>query len=591
LKTSRINVLSMFLLLTALVCISCQKNIGSDFVTHERVVPITASLSGRVTDNGHLPVNGARVSIDAVTAVTDLNGYFYFKAVSIKNPDQALVKVDKEGFFMGSRTYLATSGSDEYVAVQLIRKNVAGTFPAASGGAINIPVNEGKIDFPANGIVSPQSNTAYSGTISVSGVFINPASKDFQEMMPGMLTGVSSNNARVGLQSFSMMAVELSGSGNEKLQIAAGKTATLAFPIPADLRAKAPATIPLWNFNDTTGVWKEEGLATRQGNNYIGTVSHFSVWNCAVSSPITTFKAMVTDQNKLPVSNRKVLIRMLDNTKYVCAYGYTDSAGLITANVPAGKKLEMTMYNRCGDSIHTQNIGPFSGTNMLNNITVNTVGEKVVTFSGTVVNCLGAPVASGVVSLEIENTFSYAKVVDGNFSMSISRCNVNAASAMISAFDNSSSAQGKPVRVSIAPTDALVSVGTLTACGVVENEFFEYSMYSEKGIFSAPEDSVSCNKAVTGDYIINCSRKNNQSIFTKASITFSPTSTTSTTLISARIDSSGQSYLLSQLPQVRLTENGPVGGYIAGEFSAYVHLDGTITSGTLWVRFRVKRKY
>ncbi len=41
------------------------------------------------------------------------------------------------------------------------------------------------------------------------------------------------------------------------------KTATLTFPIPVELQAQAPATIPLY-FDEVKGLWKEEGSAKKE---------------------------------------------------------------------------------------------------------------------------------------------------------------------------------------------------------------------------------------------------------------------------------------------------------------------------------------
>ena len=87
---------------------------------------------------------------------------------------------------------------------------------------------------------------------------------------------------RVLLSSYGMMAVELESSAGEKLQIKSGSTATLSLQFLLQLESSAPATIPLWYVDESTGLWKEEGTATKQGNNYIGTVKHFTYWNCDI---------------------------------------------------------------------------------------------------------------------------------------------------------------------------------------------------------------------------------------------------------------------------------------------------------------------
>jgi ABC-type sulfate transport system permease subunit len=108
--------------------------------------------------------------------------------------------------------------------------------------------------------------------------------------MPGNLTGITINNEQKILQTYGMIAVEMEGSSGEALNIAGSKQATISFPIPSAMLANAPATIPLWHFDETIGVWKEEGTATKQGNAYVGVVTHFSFWNCDVPAILSTLR-------------------------------------------------------------------------------------------------------------------------------------------------------------------------------------------------------------------------------------------------------------------------------------------------------------
>jgi hypothetical protein len=72
----------------------------------------------------------------------------------------------------------------------------------------------------------------------------------------------------------------LESAAGEKLQISTGNTAKLNFSIPSSLQAAAPNTIALWYVDEKTGLWKEEGMATKNGNAYEGDVKHFTYWNC-----------------------------------------------------------------------------------------------------------------------------------------------------------------------------------------------------------------------------------------------------------------------------------------------------------------------
>ena len=70
--------------------------------------------------------------------------------------------------------------------------------------------------------------------------------------------------------------------------------------IPADQLSSAPAQIPLWYFDEEKGVWQEEGFAKREGNKYVGTVTHFTDWNCDDPTEGATIIGRVIDCNGNP---------------------------------------------------------------------------------------------------------------------------------------------------------------------------------------------------------------------------------------------------------------------------------------------------
>jgi len=61
--------------------------------------------------------------------------------------------------------------------------------------------------------------------------------------------------------------------------MAGGKKANVTMPIEPTLLAKAPAVVPFLRYDESTGLWTEVGTLTRSGNNYVGTINHFSVFN------------------------------------------------------------------------------------------------------------------------------------------------------------------------------------------------------------------------------------------------------------------------------------------------------------------------
>ena len=225
------------------VFFACKKTDSPSGSGHEAEF-VKATISGRITDEHNNPVSGATVKVTTGSATTDAGGLFTISDVFV-DKNAALVKVEKTGFFLGTKTIITGVDKNNPVTIALIRKTIAGTFSGSGSGNVTVPAAGGTIQFEANSVVNPTDNKPYTGSVTVSAFFINPSADNFREIMPGTLRGITTGNEETGLQSFGMMAVELNGEGGEKLQIAPGKKATLHFPIAEALRAQAPATIPL----------------------------------------------------------------------------------------------------------------------------------------------------------------------------------------------------------------------------------------------------------------------------------------------------------------------------------------------------------
>jgi hypothetical protein len=481
------TLLNHFLLLFFAVSLSCNKtDTGSNTYTPEYV---KATISGRVIDDASRPVNGALVKIGSASATTNVNGAFTISDVTI-DKTAALIKVEKDGFFLGTKTLVAIANKSNQATIKLIRKILAGTITGSGGGTINVPSNGGSIAFDANSVIDPATNTAYTGTVAVHAFFINPEAPDFNEIMPGTLRGITITNEETGLQSFGMMAVELSGSAGQKLQIAPGKTATLQFPIPASLQAEAPATIPLWSLDETTGLWKQEGSATREGTEYIGNVSHFSFWNCDAPFPVLDFAGFVRNEQNVPLAGAEVVIVVPSGsgtTGSMTGSGYTNTDGLFTGKLPANKALQLKVYDKCHSLLVTKNIGPFTSAADLGVITVNSSPAQV-TISGTVKDCFDAPVTNGFVTVKLEDIHYNIPVTNGSFSTTITRCSNTPATATVTAFDATKQEKGPEVHISFSGN--AVNAGALVACGATSDTYLNYTLNGISYELLPPTDTL-----------------------------------------------------------------------------------------------------
>jgi protocatechuate 3,4-dioxygenase beta subunit len=431
---------------------------------------VTASLQGRVVDENGIPVQGAVVSSGTATTSTDINGIFAFRNITVSSRF-AYVQAGKSGYFTGSRSIIAGAGSSNYVNIQLIPKTAAaGTFPATTGGKVVVGTGDTAY-FPASSVVEASTGTAYTGMVTVYATYLNPTDPNLYKYMPGDLRGIGSDGNETALQSFGMMDVEMQDASGNKLQLASGQQASLTFAIPDTLMPVAPASIPLWYFNDTTGRWMQQGSAVRQGTSYVGQVGHFTYWNCDAPMGTVNFKVHIVDQYRNPVAYRYIQFSL---PGYGSRGGYTDSTGFAQGLIPKGEQLLMQVLAECGGFVGGANVGPALTDQDLGTVTVNMVDAKL-TITGNVVDCSNNPVDSGYVNVLVDGLDYRAVVTNGTFSLPVNRCYQANASVQLIAEDLATS-QTSTVTTITADTGT-VSAGTLTACSmVVNNPYIDFTL-------------------------------------------------------------------------------------------------------------------
>jgi hypothetical protein len=493
------KLISAFLLVfIALLSFHCQKEISNVLPGNNNggggTAPVTATLQGNVVDETGQPAAGVAVKVGNKNATTDSKGYFRIvKATLDKNA--SLVTAEKAGYFKAYRTFNATKGAN-HVMIKLSRKTLVGTI-AASGGEVTL-ANGATIALPGNAVVK-KSGGSYTGAVNVFATYIDPTAADIAQTVPGSFMADDANNKRVTLSSYGMLAVELESSSGEKLQIATGSTATITAPIPASLRASAPATISLWYVDEQTGIWKEEGTATKSGNNYTGQVKHFSFWNCDVSVNAITLSLTLHNEEGGPLVHVPVKISRTAGSFPSAAYGYTDSMGIVSGWVPSNESLLVEIMDPCQNVIYSRNVGPYSQNANLGVITVTSTGPSLVTIAGQLRNCTGGIVTNGYAVISFDNNARYVTVNNnGQFSISFTRCTSSATTLDVTGVDNSNQQQGTVNNIAL--VTPVTNTGTITACGVSTAEYINYTFDGNSYVLSS---NVTTDSLRGSTYVMN----------------------------------------------------------------------------------------
>ena len=472
-----IGIFSLFLLL---FLSSCRKDVNEVDVQvttpnpiieqyNPQVENITANVIGFVVDENGDPMPEATVKLNNQTFTTDAYGHFFINDATL-NAKGTLVQIQKDGYFKGSRRFFPKEESTARIKIQMLKKDFNAEFSTADGGTITFG-DSASVEFFPNSIRKENGDT-YTGTVHVATQWLDPSSLATLDQMPGNLQGLNTQVEEVALATYGMIAVELEGDNGEHLNIKDGNTAKIIVSIPADLQANAPATIPLWSYNEEHGIWVQESNATLQDGRYVGEVSHFSFWNCDVYLPTAFLELTLVDDNGNPVTNVLVKLTLSLASSFVSGSGYTDQNGNVSGLIPANEELLLEVLDVCGQVLYTQNVGPFAADTDLGNITVASSMVNSTTVTGNLIDCDGNPITNGLViaSFGGQNVYHYPST--SNFSMMMTTCS-SITDVEIIGVDLDSLVQSDVV---IVPTGAQTDLGNVDVCGMQLEDYISITI-------------------------------------------------------------------------------------------------------------------
>lgn len=303
------------------------------------------ALSGIVRDASGTPIEGVSIVSGSSAATTNTDGFFEFdqiQVVSVLN-DRSVVRFSKAGYFdvvrsMDADDDAADGASWEVVMCKKENNDFTSIKTYSSSSDQTLQAGDMKIDMPQDGYKVDGTGLSYTGKVKSEMVYLDPNNERFSEMMPGGdLAAVRSDNSSAQLVSYGMTDLNMYAENGDKLQLKDGSKAKLTFPIPAGMGENPPASIPLWSFNEKTGLWEEEGSATLQGNVYVGEVAHFSWVNLDYPEKQGTVYGYVKDDTG------KVLPGVRLSIGQLLASTVSKSDGYYSHEVPANTDFSITV--------------------------------------------------------------------------------------------------------------------------------------------------------------------------------------------------------------------------------------------------------
>ena len=339
---------------------------------------LNTTITGTVIDEEARPVAGALVEAYGEMATTDADGEFTLGSISVP-VRRCYLKCSKDGYFTASTAYIPAASDHGVVRLVLMSDAATHQVDAAAGGTAALP-DGSSVQLPAGGVVDADG-APYSGPVNVTVRHLDPADANFRAVIPGGdLAARRTDNSGAILYSYGMLRVLLRDEDGNDLQLAKGKESTLTVNLPESGTADAPATIPLWYFDEKTGLWLEEGEATRQGNKYVGKVKHFTEWNFDLPGQGVEVELQFVSEGggpgkveEMPVDpenpGEPIVTGGVPCTGYptrnvLVSVGQmmarTDENGFVRMRVPDGRAYPVLLYNGPGHVQKIADVGPFS---------------------------------------------------------------------------------------------------------------------------------------------------------------------------------------------------------------------------------------
>ena len=389
----------------------------ADFVLQNFGSLLTTNFSGIINDTDGNVLSGVQITIGSQTTITDQNGVFVINDASVYE-NFAHVTANKSGYIPASRAVVPIQNSINEIRITLLLKNTIATVTAGEASVVSLP-NGAIVNFTGDFITL--AGESYSGEVAVSIHYLPPNQAETFTQMPGMLYGKRSDGTATGMETYGMLSVNLYGANGELLNIDDNTPAILILPVDAST-PNAPENMPMWYFDETLGFWKEDGFATKVGNNYVAEVTHFTWWNC--DFPIDTVNACFQIKASQKLADFYFKIVKTETSQWVYT-GHTNDSGEACGVFPKDEALTILVYGNCSNEvIYTQNIGPYSDdfTTTYNLSLPSEFAET--TISVNVTDCEGNILSNGygVLSNNINSNIEYIGITDGALTYTFVQC-------------------------------------------------------------------------------------------------------------------------------------------------------------------------
>lgn len=256
----------------------------------------SGTVSGFVGDTLGVALPGVAVTLTTPTlkgvfsTFTDAIGFYQFDSIAVQ--DGLVLCLQRDGFTSNCQTVDVMNGEVSSANATLKALSPATMIDPTTDAGVTDSEFTSLVRIPANALVDDAGNPPV-GMVSVSLTVLSTDSPADLVAFPGNYMAISSTKGGVvvQLETFGLADVRATDENGTSLTLANGMSANLEIQLAQDTLLVDGDVVPLWSFDEASGMWIEEGVgtvipSTLEGLVFTAEIDHFSWWNC--DKPIET---------------------------------------------------------------------------------------------------------------------------------------------------------------------------------------------------------------------------------------------------------------------------------------------------------------
>lgn len=211
-------------------------------------------------------VGNATVSINGVEGQSDGNGNFELYVPRAED-GRYVINAELDGYVPVSQIHI---GSAMEALTLEFQPTHTETFDPTVGVEAEDPSGT-QISVGPNQLVDADGNEP------TGDVTLNMYTYDLEnEEMVGDMSGVNDQGEEVAMESAGAFYASFEDEDGDELNVKEGETVDVSVPVEEE---RPDEVLTVWSYDEETGLWVEEGVATLEDGRYVAEVSHFSYWN------------------------------------------------------------------------------------------------------------------------------------------------------------------------------------------------------------------------------------------------------------------------------------------------------------------------